>query len=1493
MAHMFEKMLRTTHSVNRAAERQLQHRPEKDKLIGTLQSITKDIQYKFIVAQQQQQQPKQEAGTGTGTGTTTGTSSSSSSSAATGATALTGSSPEVVELCTAIEAVLRHGLKASHAGHSLASSVFHHNAAPQQSSGTTATTGAQALTIDPVRDEFWSYVATISRPEVVQMMTSKLVNVRTPFGRGRAWVRLALNEKALESYFAIILNDTKARPKLYEDFAFIFDQELVLLLQTLISGLDLVEFNIPYDINELDNPQYPAPRQPTTPQPQAQPNTPAPTLSPSSATGVPVMTAQAAVQQQQPPLPASPAPGPPGSPLNLSGLVVSAPASDDALVVSHHVRKAKKPKADAPIADGSADNAAAIAVAVKKKKKSVATISTPPATANVSSEPPLPAVAAASEAAPAPVATPAKPAAASVTPAPAPAPVTLPAVSALPVANATVPVAAPVPSNPPAPVLSSAAVPTAAPTPAIPRAAASTAAPSVSAPSTTAAPTAAQPVAAPTPAVITATKASKPAATKVAKDEVQIGSRWGAAPSVLSPTSEPSTIDETLPAKSSIEARYHLPEESFTFEDLMNSPAVVSMKPDGATRGPAGTTGAGAAAATSSSSSDAGALAQSAKIPTAADALIMPRTNIDAEAIRARAALDTAAPLPETDYMQVAQHLMHNSSSPPPAEPLNGGAHDVSTSSTLSSVPASVASSYSSLVSDSIKSTTTESSNPSRSASAAPTQPDVITSSTTASRTYLDIGADRARRAAQQAIVPVDNTVKLSLLLHVFQSDDEQVSFLTTIRRVDNTNGKIEHTGFFLITTRAFYILNSLGGAPETASSMNMQTLGSEDGTLVDTAVEQSYPVPELRRVVTGLNGQSVTLDFGGAAKPILLTRDEEAASLIVAQIKIIYAKRGIKTDPLPAFTSDDSDHSSAIRAAVARKENDAGAIVRLYSLVHWRSVQGVKGDSASDTMSDRHPSGGALAEGEELDAAAAAAAAAASDSAATPGLNNERKVTSIALSLMLQGVDYMRPVKHKAGVLPHSAGSSRLYAAKAGALNYRGHQFKMTHWKQNFFLLQEGVLYHYRSNTDPHPKLAMPVQASSFHIRRIKESGQPFAFEVTCSQPLPIPGVEPPKSILGLSSAPEDRSFVVSATTEQQMDQWIAALCLSHVEPLQRPGRHLFKEGSVRYKRVSLVPGASPSERTTLINSMASVKAIDAYLYLFNDLLLVTTPTDIEGKFELLHAIPVSAVQPAHGGLLDQMQMHTLDQHPQPQLRKQLEATLKNTCVFTLSSPIVTMELEAESIGDRQDWVQRITAKAESRRVVGNNGSGQKEGQGDTLFTSNDSNMLDMLAMPFTKVFKSLEEIGGTVVTGVTALGALPAAMAKLSISSSIPVLGLSAAPVIHTIAPTPPNGFAAAALLVSDRALHLCEENLRQNSVTVLATRGLDAITNLRIDAQYDPDMTSYCTVMFDDIEHRDDKSWQLAFKTVSETDKFRAALESAWKALFGVELKVQVDM
>ncbi|XP_071398905.1 sorting nexin-29 [Centroberyx affinis] len=146
------------------------------------------------------------------------------------------SDSRVICLCAQFEAVLQHGLRKSR-GLALTA------AALKQAAGFTSKAEAELT--------FWFYVKEHLNRHELQRFYS-LRHISSELGRGRAWLRCALNEHSLERYLHTLLADRTRLGTYYEDWAFILDEERASMLPTMAAGLNSILFAINIDNSDLN-----------------------------------------------------------------------------------------------------------------------------------------------------------------------------------------------------------------------------------------------------------------------------------------------------------------------------------------------------------------------------------------------------------------------------------------------------------------------------------------------------------------------------------------------------------------------------------------------------------------------------------------------------------------------------------------------------------------------------------------------------------------------------------------------------------------------------------------------------------------------------------------------------------------------------------------------------------------------------------------------------------------------------------------------------------------------------------------------------------------------------------------------------------------------------------------------------------------------------------------------------------------------------------------
>uniref|UniRef100_A0A8D2QRN4 Sorting nexin 29 n=1 Tax=Zosterops lateralis melanops TaxID=1220523 RepID=A0A8D2QRN4_ZOSLA len=146
------------------------------------------------------------------------------------------SDSRVTCLCAQFEAVFQHGLRRSR-GLALTA------AAIKQAAGFSSKTETEPV--------FWYYVKEVLNRHELQRFYS-LKAISTDIGRGRAWLRCALNEHSLERYVHMLLADKNRLSVFYEDWSFMMDEERSSMIPTMAAGLNSILFAINIDNKDLN-----------------------------------------------------------------------------------------------------------------------------------------------------------------------------------------------------------------------------------------------------------------------------------------------------------------------------------------------------------------------------------------------------------------------------------------------------------------------------------------------------------------------------------------------------------------------------------------------------------------------------------------------------------------------------------------------------------------------------------------------------------------------------------------------------------------------------------------------------------------------------------------------------------------------------------------------------------------------------------------------------------------------------------------------------------------------------------------------------------------------------------------------------------------------------------------------------------------------------------------------------------------------------------------
>ncbi|GLV37637.1 Pleckstrin homology and RUN domain containing M1 [Carabus blaptoides fortunei] len=100
---------------------------------------------------------------------------------------------------------------------------------------------------------FWSALLIFSHRQIIDQISS-LPNITTEIGQCRAWIRFALNDLLLSSYFMTIRQNCDALKLFYKSQAYIRDPDLLEVAQKLIEGIETCTvFSLPYNSTLLNS----------------------------------------------------------------------------------------------------------------------------------------------------------------------------------------------------------------------------------------------------------------------------------------------------------------------------------------------------------------------------------------------------------------------------------------------------------------------------------------------------------------------------------------------------------------------------------------------------------------------------------------------------------------------------------------------------------------------------------------------------------------------------------------------------------------------------------------------------------------------------------------------------------------------------------------------------------------------------------------------------------------------------------------------------------------------------------------------------------------------------------------------------------------------------------------------------------------------------------------------------------------------------------------
>ncbi|KAJ8681191.1 hypothetical protein QAD02_016978 [Eretmocerus hayati] len=155
----------------------------------------------------------------------------------------------VNQLCYAFEKIFSHGLKANKTSEK-SGSALRQVSELVKSAAAAASTGSSNRV--PEVGPFWPFVRdqlTWHEQERFQVLRK----VYSDQGRGRAWLRAALNERSLERHLHALVAPVQALEAHYHDWAFLRDQDRSALLPNVAAGLTTILFAIRIDNEELND----------------------------------------------------------------------------------------------------------------------------------------------------------------------------------------------------------------------------------------------------------------------------------------------------------------------------------------------------------------------------------------------------------------------------------------------------------------------------------------------------------------------------------------------------------------------------------------------------------------------------------------------------------------------------------------------------------------------------------------------------------------------------------------------------------------------------------------------------------------------------------------------------------------------------------------------------------------------------------------------------------------------------------------------------------------------------------------------------------------------------------------------------------------------------------------------------------------------------------------------------------------------------------------
>lgn len=115
------------------------------------------------------------------------------------------------------------------------------------------------ISTSSARKDLWPLIDLIARKSSdsqsteIFLSSKEMTNIRTPLGRVRAWLRLALMQKRLADYFQILIEHKTELKDFYENDALMLSDES-LMIPGLLLGLTVLDFNFCLKEMNLDSP---------------------------------------------------------------------------------------------------------------------------------------------------------------------------------------------------------------------------------------------------------------------------------------------------------------------------------------------------------------------------------------------------------------------------------------------------------------------------------------------------------------------------------------------------------------------------------------------------------------------------------------------------------------------------------------------------------------------------------------------------------------------------------------------------------------------------------------------------------------------------------------------------------------------------------------------------------------------------------------------------------------------------------------------------------------------------------------------------------------------------------------------------------------------------------------------------------------------------------------------------------------------------------------